>query len=282
MGYAISPASLRLDDLTESIVRCCGKAANGAHHRAGNRIGSARRVVNKTVTNDEILDRAELIFRERLREPEALLHDRPPNRNRRRPGGDSRSDAADSRTDADACPHEGADRPDRRQRQSVDSETGTAYQWLPMEDPAVTDRKIKRLRSLMAGIDNVYFNIKSERHSTIRRCSRSAIGACRAAIEAAERNGQKLARRVAETGVDADFFIFRDRSRDQVLPWDIIDGGDEEVVLPGRVRQGHPGRVDASAEAAARERAAPPRDLVAGRARPACCDDLAMFLRAPL
>ena len=42
---------------------------------------------------------------------------------------------------------------------------GTAFQWLPMEDPVVTDRKIKRLRSLMAGIDNVYFNIKSERHS---------------------------------------------------------------------------------------------------------------------
>ncbi len=25
--------------------------------------------------------------------------------------------------------------------------------------------------------------------------------------------------------MDADFFIFRDRSRDAVLPWDIIDGG---------------------------------------------------------
>jgi hypothetical protein len=25
--------------------------------------------------------------------------------------------------------------------------------------------------------------------------------------------------------VDADFFIYRDRSRDAVLPWDIIDGG---------------------------------------------------------
>jgi hypothetical protein len=25
--------------------------------------------------------------------------------------------------------------------------------------------------------------------------------------------------------VDADFFIYRDRSKDAVLPWDIIDGG---------------------------------------------------------
>ena len=42
---------------------------------------------------------------------------------------------------------------------------GTAYQWLPMEDPAVTDRKAKRLRALVSDLDNVYFNIKSERHS---------------------------------------------------------------------------------------------------------------------
>jgi radical SAM superfamily enzyme YgiQ (UPF0313 family) len=42
---------------------------------------------------------------------------------------------------------------------------GTAYQWLPMEQDAAIDRKIKRLRTLVADVDNVYFNIKSERHS---------------------------------------------------------------------------------------------------------------------
>ena len=42
---------------------------------------------------------------------------------------------------------------------------GTTYQWLPMENPHVVEQKIKRLRSLTADLDNVYFNIKSERHS---------------------------------------------------------------------------------------------------------------------
>ncbi len=45
------------------------------------------------------------------------------------------------------------------------------------------------------------------------------------AIEAAERNGQNWRAAVADTGIDADFYIFRDRSRDPMLPWDIIDGG---------------------------------------------------------
>src|SRR5439155_1188631 len=63
MGYAISPASLRLDDLTEAIVRVL-RASGERTITIAPETGSdrLRRVVNKTVTNDEILDRAELIF----------------------------------------------------------------------------------------------------------------------------------------------------------------------------------------------------------------------------
>ena len=102
---------------------------------------------------------------------------------------------------------------------------GTAYQWIAMEDPAVVDRKIKRLRTLTADIDNVYFNIKSERHSYYQALL--SLGDRRVApvIAAAERNGQNWRAAVAETGIDADFYIFRDRAGDSVLPWDIIDGG---------------------------------------------------------
>jgi hypothetical protein len=94
-----------------------------------------------------------------------------------------------------------------------------------MEDPAETERKSKRLRQLLAGLDNVYFSIKSERHSYYQALL--SLGDRRVAdtIEAAERNGGQWRAAVAETGLDADFYIFRDRSHDAVLPWDIIDGG---------------------------------------------------------
>src|SRR5262249_33984957 len=64
MGYSISPASLRLDDLTDPIVALL--------HQSGERsitiapeTGSdrLRRVINKTVTNAEILEKTDLIFR---------------------------------------------------------------------------------------------------------------------------------------------------------------------------------------------------------------------------
>ena len=63
MGYSISPASLRMDDLTPSIVtrlRESGERSLTIAPETGS--DRLRRVINKTVTNDEILERADVIF----------------------------------------------------------------------------------------------------------------------------------------------------------------------------------------------------------------------------
>ena len=115
---------------------------------------------------------------------------------------------------------------------------GTAYQWLPMEDP--TRRSTARssgCAALMAGIDNVYFNIKSERHSYYQALLSLGDRRVAPAIEAAERNGQNWRAAVAEAGVDADFYIFRDRSQRRRAAVGHHRRRHEGVVLPGRVRQ---------------------------------------------
>jgi radical SAM superfamily enzyme YgiQ (UPF0313 family) len=226
MGYMISPASLRLDDLTESIVRTLQRSGERsitiAPEAGSDRL---RRVINKTVTNDEILDRAELIFANGIENlklyymiglPTETDDDLVAIRDltvqmRDRMLKYARSKGQIGRIVGSVNP--------------LIPKPGTAYQWLPMEDPAITDRKIKRLRSLMASVDNVYFNIKSERHSYYQALLSLGDRRIAPAIEAAERNGQNWRAAVDETGVDGDFYIFRDRSRDEVLPWDIIDGG---------------------------------------------------------
>ena len=226
MGYMISPASLRLDDLTESIVRTLQRSGERsitiAPEAGSDRL---RRVINKTVTNDEILDRAELIFANGIENlklyymiglPTETDEDLVGIRDltlqmRERMLKYARSKGQIGRIVGSVNP--------------LIPKPGTAYQWLPMEDPSVTDRKIKRLRSLMADIDNVYFNIKSERHSYYQALLSLGDRRIAPAIEAAERNGQNWRAAVDQAGVDGDFYIFRDRSRDEVLPWDIIDGG---------------------------------------------------------
>ena len=42
--------------------------------------------------------------------------------------------------------------------------------------------------------------------------------------EIAERNGGQWRAAVAEAGLDADAYLYRDRSADAFLPWQIIDG----------------------------------------------------------
>jgi radical SAM superfamily enzyme YgiQ (UPF0313 family) len=226
MGYSISPASLRLDDLTPTILsllrRSGEKTITIAPETGSDRL---RRVINKTVTNEEILTAANMIFESGFENLKLYFMIGLP-----------------TECDADLIAirdmtlqlreimlrHQRGRGHLGRIIGSVNPlvpKPGTAYQWLPMEDDRSIDRKIKRVRRLIAGIDNVYFNIKSERHSFYQALLSLGDRRVAAAIEAAERNGGNWRAAVVEADVDADFYVFRDRSADPVLPWDIIDGG---------------------------------------------------------
>jgi radical SAM superfamily enzyme YgiQ (UPF0313 family) len=226
MGYGISPASLRLDDLTPTILDLLRKSGEKtvtiAPETGSDRL---RRVVNKTVTNDEILAATEMIFASGMENlklyymigiPSETDEDLVAIRDLTLQMRDIMLKHARGRG------HVG------RIVGSVNPlvpKPGTAYQWLPMEDDTSIDRKIKRTRSLTSDIENVYFNIKSERHSFYQALLSLGDRRVAPAIEAAERNGGNWRAAVKEAGVDADFFVFRDRSADTMLPWDIIDGG---------------------------------------------------------
>ena len=226
MGYSISPASLRLDDLTAPIVqmlRESGERSITIAPEAGS--DRLRRVINKTVTNQEILDATDLIFGNGIENlklyymiglPTETDEDLVGIRDLTLQMRDTMMRYAKERGRIGRIV--GSVNP-------LIPKPGTAYQWLPMEDPAITDQKGKRLRQLLAGVDNVYFNIKSERHSYYQALLSLGDRRVAPAIEAAERNGGNWRAAVAESGVDADFYIFRDRSGDAMLPWDIIDGG---------------------------------------------------------
>jgi radical SAM superfamily enzyme YgiQ (UPF0313 family) len=226
MGYSISPASLRLDDLTETIVallRQSGERSITIAPETGS--DRLRRVINKTVTNEQILDKTDLIFRtgfENLKLyymiglPTETDEDLVAIRELTLQMRDRMMDAARSRGGVG------------RIVASVNPlipKPGTTYQWLPMTDARIIDRTIERLRGLVGETDNVYFNIKSERHSFYQGLL--SLGDRRVAdvIERAEQNGHNWRAAVAETGLDAGAYLYRDRSGDDFLPWQIIDGG---------------------------------------------------------
>jgi radical SAM superfamily enzyme YgiQ (UPF0313 family) len=239
MGYAISPASLRLDDLTPTILNLLRRSGERtitiAPETGSDRL---RRVINKTITNDEILKAADMIFAAGFENLKLYYMIGLPT--------ETDEDLTAIRdltlqlrdimlTHARPRGHVG------RIVGSVNPlvpKPGTAYQWLPMTDDRTIDRTIRRMRSLMAGIDNVFVNIKSERHSFYQALLSLGDRRVAPAIEAAERNGANWRAAVAESGVDADFFVFRDRSADATLPWDIIDGGMKDAFFRSEFDKG--------------------------------------------
>ena len=229
MGYSISPASLRLDDLTGPIVRQL-RASGEKTMTIAPETGSdrLRRVINKTITNDEILDRAELIFSSGIENLKLYYMIGLPTET---------DDDLVAIRDLSLQLREIMLRHAKGRGQigriigSVNPlvpKPATAYQWLPMESPSIVEQKVRRLRELTSDIDNGFFNIKSERHSFYQALLSLGDRRVAPAIEAAEANGGDWRRAVADTGVDAHFFVFRDRSNDATLPWAIIDGGMKE------------------------------------------------------
>jgi radical SAM superfamily enzyme YgiQ (UPF0313 family) len=226
MGYSISPASLRLDDLTPTIVTLLKESGERtltiAPETGSDRL---RRVINKTVTNEEILASAELIFSSGIENLKLYYMIGLPSEDDEDLVAirDLTVQLRDimlkhARTRGRIGRIVGSVNP-------LVPKPGTAYQWMGMAATDVIERKMKRLRGLVSDIDNVYFNIKSERHSYYQALLSLGDRRIAPAIELAEQNGGQWRRAVNDAGLDGDFYIYRDRSSDTVLPWDIIDGG---------------------------------------------------------
>ena len=226
MRFSLSPASLRLDDLTDPIIkllRAGGERGITIAPEAGS--DRLRRVINKTVTNDEILDRTELIFANGYENLKLYFMIGLPT---------------ETEEDLVAIRDLVVQMRERMLRHARDRGTVgrivasvnplvpkpmTAYQWLPMAHASVVDAAARKLRSLFAGLDNVYCNIKSERHSYYQALLSLGDRRVARAIELAERNGGAWRQAVSEADLDADAYLFRERPADARFPWDIVDGG---------------------------------------------------------
>jgi hypothetical protein len=141
------------------------------------------------------------------------------------------------------------------------------------DDPGRRDRaQDEALAHAGLGIDNVYFNIKSERHSYYQALLSLGDRRIAPAIELAETNGGQWRKAVADAGLDGDFYIYRDRSNDAVLPWNMIDGGMKEPFFRAEFEKSTRGRMDAAAQARQGKRAPHSRSQLTARqlAPPVC------------
>jgi radical SAM superfamily enzyme YgiQ (UPF0313 family) len=226
MGYEVSVASLRLDDLTPGFVfKLADTGVQGLTLAPECGTDRMRRILNKQFTNDEILDKATWIFENGIQnlklyymvglpwedhaDVEGIVDLTAKIRERMLAVGRGRGRVG-------------------RIHPSINPfvpKPGTPYQWLPLEDPKETDRKLQFLRKAFGKMPNVDAICKSARTGATQ--SVLALGDRRVAdaLEAAVVHGVDLKRGMKAAGLDPRFYLFRGRGRDEVLPWDVVDNG---------------------------------------------------------
>lgn len=112
----------------------------------------------------------------------------------------------------------------------------TPFQWAPMERPEVIDERIKAVRDAIKS-RSINFNYHEQATSFMEAVfARGDRKACDVLIKAFEKgakfdgwseyfNMDIWNEAMAECGFDPEFYVYRERSYDEVLPWDFIDIG---------------------------------------------------------
>ncbi len=226
MDYEVSVASLRLDDLTPDFVfKLADTGVQGLTLAPECGSDRMRRILNKRFTNEEILDKATWIFENGIQNLKLYYMVGLPF--------EEHADV-EAIVDLTARIRERMLKVARgrgrigRLHPSVNPfvpKPGTPYQWVPMENPKETDRKLQYLRKAFGRMPNVKAVIKSARTGAAQSILALADRRVADALEIAVERGVGFKRAVTEAGLDPSFYLFRERGRNEVLPWDIVDNG---------------------------------------------------------
>ena len=112
----------------------------------------------------------------------------------------------------------------------------TPFQWAPMARPEIVDERIKAVRGAIKSRSIVYNYHEQETSFMEAVFARGDRKTCDVLIKAFEKGAKfdgwseyfKMDiwnEAMAECNLDPDFYVYRDRSYEEILPWDFIDIG---------------------------------------------------------
>lgn len=102
----------------------------------------------------------------------------------------------------------------------------TAYQWAGSAPPAVMEQKMKAVGKAVRRADRrLEFTVDSARGAFVQGVLSTADRRVADALEAAYRNGGNWRAAFRETGLDGEFYGCRPRSFEELLPWEHISLG---------------------------------------------------------
>lgn len=226
MEYRISVSSLRLDqisdELLDALVESRDQQISVAPETGSDRL---RKVINKNLTNDEIVDICGAVFDRGMLTVKLYLMVGLPT--------ETDEDLAEMITLVERIKDRmlEAGRRFGRAGKIIPSLNGfvpkpnTPLQWDGICDEKELKRRLKWVCKHLAQIPNVEVRAMSGRIAHEQALYSSGDRNVARVIEAAARLNGDLRAALRETGIDPRFYTSRDRSYAEILPWEIVDSG---------------------------------------------------------
>jgi radical SAM superfamily enzyme YgiQ (UPF0313 family) len=226
MEYRISVSSLRLDqisdELLDALVESKDQQIAVAPETGSDRL---RRVINKNLTNDEIVDICGAVFDRGMLTVKLYMMVGLPTET------DEDLDEMFVLVERIKDRMLEAGKKFGRAGKIIPSLNGfvpkpnTPLQWDAICGEKELKRRIKYVCKGLSKISNVEVRFMSSRIAHEQALYSSGDRTVARVIDAAARNGNDLNRALRETGVEAAFHTSRDRNYDEFLPWSIVDSG---------------------------------------------------------
>ena len=107
----------------------------------------------------------------------------------------------------------------------------TPFQWSPMEDVRFLTTKLDSLQSGLQGISQVRVIPKSPRRAILQGLF--SVGDRRIGEALCCKVSDRLHWKTAwkKAGIDPDFYVYREKTFEEILPWEIIDTGMRKRML---------------------------------------------------
>ncbi len=226
MDYRISVSSLRLDqisdELLDALVESRDQQIAVAPETGSDRL---RKVINKNLTNDEIVDICGAVFDRGMLTVKLYLMVGLPT--------ETDEDLEEMIVLVERIKDRMLEAGKRfgRAGKIIPSLNGfvpkpnTPLQWDAICDEKELKRRLKWVSKKLARIPNVEVRAMSARIAHEQALFSSGDRRTARIIEAAARQGSDLHAALRETGIDPAFYTSRQRSYDEYLPWEIIDAG---------------------------------------------------------
>jgi len=226
MEYRISVSSLRLDqisdELLDALVESRDQQIAVAPETGSDRL---RKVINKNLTNDEIVDICGAVFDRGMLTVKLYLMVGLPTET------DEDLDEMVALVERIKDRMLQAGQRFGRAGKIIPSLNGfvpkpnTPLQWDAICDEKEMKRRLKLVCKKLARIPNVEVRAMSARIAHEQALFSSGDRKVARVIEATARLNGDLRAGLRETGVDPGFYTSRDRSYEEILPWEIVDSG---------------------------------------------------------